>query len=267
MTTGSMAPLNGRSLGSARHPRLAVNVAPGIHQLEHGFVNCYIVVDGGDVTLVDTGLPATWPQLVAALRHVGRALEDVRAVVLTHAHFDHLGLAHRLLYREGLPVWLHPEDRYIAEHPYRYAHERARLRYPLMFPRARPILASMTRAGALSVKGITETRNLSPAGTLDIPGNPRTVFTPGHTAGHTALFFPERDALITGDALVTLDPYTGHRGPQIVAGAATADSDAALASLHTLAETDARIVLPGHGRPWTAGIRPAVDIALSRGAE
>ena len=101
---------------------------------------------------------------------------------------------------------------------------------------------------------------------LDVPGRPTVVFSPGHTYGHCALFFPERDAIITGDALVTLDPYTAQTGAQIIAGAATADSEMALASLSALAATRARIVLPGHGEPWRAGIGAAVAAARAVGA-
>jgi glyoxylase-like metal-dependent hydrolase (beta-lactamase superfamily II) len=79
------------------------------------------------------------------------------------------------------------------------------------------------------------------------------------------LYFPERDAVLVGDALVTFDPYKGQAGPQIVARAATADSRLALASLASLAATDAGIVLPGHGEPWTGGIGSAVEGARSRG--
>ena len=123
----------------------------------------------------------------------------------------------------------------------------------------------MARAGALWVRGLTGTVNLPQSETIDVPGRPRTVFSPGHTAGHCALSFADRDALITGDAIVTLDPYTGAVGPQIVAGAATADSRTALASLTALAATGARLVLPGHGQPWTGGIDAAVDVALRVG--
>jgi glyoxylase-like metal-dependent hydrolase (beta-lactamase superfamily II) len=96
---------------------------------------------------------------------------------------------------------------------------------------------------------------------LDVPGRPRVVFTPGHTAGHCALHLADRGTVITGDALVTLDPYTGHTGPQIVARAATADSAQALRSLDHLAATRASVVLPGHGEPWLEGIQAAVEHA------
>ncbi|MGT2425014.1 hypothetical protein [Amnibacterium kyonggiense] len=89
---------------------------------------------------------------------------------------------------------------------------------------------------------------------------------PGHTFGHCALHLADRDVLLTGDALVTLDPYTGRRGPRIVAGAATADSVANLRSLGVLETTFARIVLPGHGDQWRQGIRTAVELARTAGA-
>ena len=63
---------------------------------------------------------------------------------------------------------------------------------------------------------------------MPVPGRPVVVPSPGHTHGHCALHLPDRDVLISGDALVTLDPYTGRRGPRIIAGAATADSGLAL---------------------------------------
>ncbi|HYP55850.1 MAG TPA: hypothetical protein VEQ41_06075, partial [Solirubrobacterales bacterium] len=67
----------------------------------------------------------------------------------------------------------------------------------------------------------------------------------------------DREAVIAGDALVMLDPYTARPGPRIVAGAATADSGRALRSLDALAETGRRTVLTGHGEPWRGGTEAA----------
>jgi glyoxylase-like metal-dependent hydrolase (beta-lactamase superfamily II) len=105
---------------------------------------------------------------------------------------------------------------------------------------------------------------LSPA--VPLPASSTIVPTPGHTDGHVALHFPDRDALIMGDAIVTLDPYTGGTGPQIVARAATADSPEALRSLDAIVATGASILLPGHGEPWTEGAESAVAAARARGA-
>jgi glyoxylase-like metal-dependent hydrolase (beta-lactamase superfamily II) len=66
---------------------------------------------------------------------------------------------------------------------------------------------------------------------------------------------------IAGDAIVTLDPYTGRTGPRLVARAATVDSRRNLESLDALVATRAKTVLTGHGEPWTDGIESAVAAA------
>lgn len=240
-------------------------VADRVHRIEHAYVNVYLVEDEGRVLLVDTGLPATWGHIARGLRHIGRRPEDVAAVALTHAHFDHTGNAARAQERLRVPIWAHREDFFIAAHPYRYAHENLRAIYPLKYPVAVRILGAMAAAGALKVKGVDRLVPFAAEGETDLPGRPHVIFTPGHTYGHCALHLPDRDVVISGDALVTLDPYTGRAGPQIVAGAATADSAQALASLDRLVATRAGTVLPGHGEPWTAGVGTAVELARERG--
>ena len=101
---------------------------------------------------------------------------------------------------------------------------------------------------------------------VPVPGSPHVVFTPGHTLGPCALHFPDRNAVIAGDAVVMLDPYTAETGPKIVAGAATADSKRALESLDALADTGATTVLTGHGEAWRGGTVEAVARARRAGA-
>lgn len=246
-------------------PRLFRRIVPGVHLLQHAYVNCYLLEEEGALTIVDTAHPKTWPIMAAAIRAIGRSPEDVRAVVLTHAHFDHLGFAGRARDEWNVPVHGHVKEEYIAEHPYRYAHENPRLIYPIRHPKAVSTLFGMLRAGALRVRGIVGLVPMVPGEHLGVPGHPRVVFTPGHTYGHCALHLPDADAVLSGDALVTYNPYTGGIGPQIVSGAATADSRQALSSLTAIAETRATVVLPGHGRPWFDGAAPAVAAARVAG--
>jgi glyoxylase-like metal-dependent hydrolase (beta-lactamase superfamily II) len=231
--------------------------------LTHAATNLYLVQHEDRVLIVDSGLPRVWPHLLAALEELGHGPDSVDGVLLTHAHFDHVGTARRAQKEWNVPVWVHTDDVRLAQHPYRYQHEKARLLYPLRYPAAIPALGRMTMAGALMVKGVSDPVPLSTDQVL--PSNPVVIPTPGHTFGHIALHFPDRDALIAGDAIVTLDPYTAKTGPQIVAGAATADSGLALESLRRLADTRASTVLPGHGEPWTDGIEAAAELAVTRG--
>jgi glyoxylase-like metal-dependent hydrolase (beta-lactamase superfamily II) len=125
---------------------------------------------------------------------------------------------------------------------------------------------AMTMMGALFVKGATTVQTYSDGDRLDVPGRPTVVHTPGHTYGHCALHLADRGVLIAGDAFVTYNPYTNSHGPQIVSGAATADSAAALASLEKLTALEAEVTLTGHGDPWRGTVATAVAAAEARGA-
>ncbi|WP_324650970.1 MBL fold metallo-hydrolase [Georgenia sp. H159] len=240
-------------------------VAPGVHLVSHAHVNCYLVEDDDGVTLVDAGLPSVWRPLGWAIRAIGHRPRDLRALVLTHAHFDHVGVVRRLQQRLALPVWATAEEHSLVSHPYSYAHENPRALYPVRHPAAVPILTRMALAGALTVRGATGIRTLATGTTLDVPGRPEVLATPGHTYGHVALHLRDRDVVISGDALVTLDPYTARTGPRIIAGAATADFTMNLATLDAIAGTGAGTVLPGHGEPWTQGAAAAVERARAAG--
>jgi glyoxylase-like metal-dependent hydrolase (beta-lactamase superfamily II) len=241
-------------------------VGDGVHLITHAHVNCYIIEDDDGVTLVDAGLPTMWGMLLQLLEERARRPADVKAVVLTHGHFDHVGFALRAQKEWGVPVLVHNRDAYLAAHPYRYKPESNRFLYPFTHPRSLPLLAGMAAAGALTVKGVSETQALQPGDALPVPGHPTVLHTPGHTHGHCILHLPDRGVVLSGDALVTLDPYTGRSGPQIVASAATNNTRQSLASLQAIGATGATILLPGHGIPWRQGAAEAVRHALQVGA-
>jgi glyoxylase-like metal-dependent hydrolase (beta-lactamase superfamily II) len=256
-----------RSALSALSPRggRLTKVANGVHQLTHGGVNCYLLEEEGRLTIVDAALPRTWSVLLRAIEAIGCRKEDVAALVLTHAHFDHVGFARRVRSELGVPVLAHRLEHDLAAHPYRYAHEHARLLYPVLYPKGIPVLAALARNGALWVRGVDDVEDLAPGVPLDVPGHPEVLFVPGHTYGHVALHLPLQDAVLTGDDPRPRPARVRVEGDERVAGAATADSVQNLASLDVLEATGARVVLPGHGDRWHGGIEEAVGLAREAG--
>src|SRR4051812_8266357 len=145
------------------------NVAEGVHRIEDAFTNWYLVEgDAGALTVVDAGVPTSWESLQDALRKLGRRVEDIAALVLTHAHFDHVGFAERARKELSVPVYVHEDDVPLTHHPLEYGHERSRLPY-FANPGALPIFASLARHRAFFPPAIQEVRRFR-EGTLDVPG-------------------------------------------------------------------------------------------------
>jgi glyoxylase-like metal-dependent hydrolase (beta-lactamase superfamily II) len=239
-----------------------MRIREGLHRLGDGIVNSYLVADGSDVTIIDAGVPGYWADLPGELEAMGRTLTDVRALVLTHGHSDHIGFAERARRERAIPVSVHELDAGLA---------RGEVPNPAKGGPTRigPVLRFLLyglRNGALRTKHLGAVSTYGDGATLDVPGSPRVIFTPGHTFGSVTLHFPDRDAVIAGDALVMLDPYTAREGPCIVARAATADVDRNLRTLDAVAATGAQTVLTGHGPPWTRGAEAAVERARAAGA-
>lgn len=233
-------------------------VAPGVYRFGTDRVNWYVIEDEGRLTVVDAGLTGHWDRLVDGLASLGFGLDDVEALVLTHAHVDHLGFADRLRER-GVPVWLHPADEALASEaggppPGRFLQN-------LWRPTMLRYFLGLVRAGVLSPEAVTGTRPLADGDTLPVPGIPRIIHTPGHTDGSCALFLPERDALLCGDALATFD-FRGRRHgvPQLL-DIVDADNAAASESLERFVDLGAVTLLPGHGEPWSGDAATAVGLA------
>jgi glyoxylase-like metal-dependent hydrolase (beta-lactamase superfamily II) len=247
--------------------RSQLNAAEGIHRIEDANTNWYIVEEDGRLLVVDAGVPRSWESLHDALGKIGRRADDIEALVLTHAHFDHVGFAEKARTALQVPVYVHENDVPLTRHPWRYDFERPRSLYFATQVRALPIVAQFLRTRAFWPPRLQQVVRYSENdATLPVPGAPRVVYCPGHTLGHCALHFADRDTLIAGDAIVMLDPYTARRGPRLVARAATVDVERNLASLDALAQTGAQTVLTGHGEAWTGGVQAAVAEARRAGS-
>ena len=238
-----------------------MKIADGIHRLGSGMINAYLLVDGGGVTVIDTGLPGHWSDLTAELETMGRSLEDVQAVVLTHGHSDHLGFAERTRRERGVAVLVHDLDSALARGKVRNPARGTGPVRPL--PLLRFIVFAMLKRG-WQIDRLGAVTTFGDGATLDVPGSPRVILVPGHTPGSVALHVPSHDAIFMGDTMSTLAVTTGRTGPMIAPF--TADPAQALSSLDRLADIEATWVLPGHGQPWTGGLGEAIRLTRAGAA-
>lgn len=236
-----------------------MQLAPFLHRLGPGSVNAYLVEEAGEVTIVDAGLPGFWGHLPAELAAMGRTLDDVRALVLTHGHSDHIGFAERLRRERAVVPRIHELDAAMARgevKPQNQNQGKVRIGSTVGF------LLFGIRNGALRTTPLAEVATFGDGATLDVPGAPRVIHVPGHSPGSAALHFAGADALLVGDALATLAVTSGEVGPRIAPF--TSEPAEALASLGRIEGIEAHWTLPGHGEPWTGGVAAAVAAVRAR---
>ncbi len=234
-------------------------IVPGIHRLGNGLINAYLLEDGGEITLIDAGLPGYWRHLPGELAAMGRTLDDVRALVLTHAHSDHVGFAERIRRERGVPILVHPDDAPLARGEVKALRDPHGPGFGRISPIAFAKFAAYGLRNGFRVVPIVDVGPIADGSTLDLPGAPRVVHVPGHSPGSVALHVPGRDAAFVGDAFVTRNVFTGRVGPSF-ATQFNADNRQAVASLARFDEFEATMVLPGHGDPFRGGLGEAVRL-------
>jgi glyoxylase-like metal-dependent hydrolase (beta-lactamase superfamily II) len=237
-----------------------------IHRAGTQIVNWYLLEEGGRVTIVDAGCPAYRPQLDGALSEIGRSIEDVEAIVLTHAHIDHIGFAQRLQDERGTPVYVHEAEQPQATTGKAPPTEGSYLPALLRYRKAREVIFHIARNGGARPPKVARVQTFSDGDELDVPGRPRAIHTPGHSPGHCVLHVPAEGAAFVGDALCGWSVITGEQGPILPPRQFSNSMAKASASLDRIAAINAQTLYFGHGDPFTGGSEAAVAQARTREA-
>ncbi len=238
-----------------------MEVAAGVRRLGSRWVNFYLIEEGGRLTLLDAGFPGYWRHLEAELREMGRGIDDIDGILLTHSHADHRGLAERVRRASGAPVYVHPADAPsvrgdVPEAPPAFLKQGWR---PFLYRYI--VHAILNGAGRQLPVAVLD--KFADGEVVDVPGHPRVIHTPGHTPGSCALQLAQRGVLFCGDTLATIDLIAGKPRPSLPPDFVNHDTGQAVESARILEGFEARLMLPGHGEPWTGGVREAVRMATA----
>jgi glyoxylase-like metal-dependent hydrolase (beta-lactamase superfamily II) len=212
-------------------------------QRQGGHIHAFLLDDGsGELVLIDTLWNTNASVVLQQLQRLNRPAASLKHIVLTHGHRSHLGGLAALKQLSGARIYAHEWESDII------AGEREAQRVSLVPGRPlRPywrvyqfqagLALGMGKSPPCAVdESVTEGDRIGPLHVFHMPG---------HSPGHLAFYWPERQILFAGDAIATW--------PELNAGwpAFNLNMKQLSESLHRMAELDATVVAVGHGEPIT----------------
>lgn len=216
-----------------------IELLPRLRFIRFPVGHAYLWHDLDGLTLIDTGLPGSAPLIADAIRQSGYQPADLRRLVLTHFHADHIGAAAEVAGWGEVEVLAHHAD-------VPFIRAGAAGPAPDLAAWEQPIYEQvMSRLPAQPVTPPRIDREIGDGDELGFGDGAVAVAVPGHTPGSVALYLPRHQVLFTGDAVA--------RGPDgtVICGVFNVDRAQAAASLRRLAALDATVACFGHGEPLT----------------
>jgi glyoxylase-like metal-dependent hydrolase (beta-lactamase superfamily II) len=158
---------------------------PGLFTLRSKVVNIFWIVDGQSVTVIDTGFAGSAEAILKVIAECGRGSQDVRAILVTHCHWDHAGSLAALQAGTDATTYMHPEDAALVRE--------GRCARPIA---PSPGLISrilfqlfINGAPARRIDPARVDREIGDGEELPIAGGIRATHVPGHCAGQLAFLW------------------------------------------------------------------------------
>src|SRR4029434_3428082 len=177
------------------------HVVEGLWQISLGAVNAFLI-DDGELTLIDTGLPKSDDKIVAAIESTGKNVTDLKHIILTHCHADHAGSVAALKRRSGARVYMHPVDAAMVRkgdtaRPMSPAPGLLRgLMYRLFIPKK-----------PTPIEPCAIDQEIHDGTELPIAGGLNAIHIPAKCAGQVALLCPRRRLLFAADACANMPTF------------------------------------------------------------
>jgi len=216
-----------------------IELLPRLHFIRFPVGHAYLWHDPDGLTLIDTSLPGSAPLIADAIRQTGHQPSDLRRLVLTHFHADHIGAAAEITGWGDVEVTAHHADapfiRAAAAGP-----------APDLADWERPIYDQvMNQLPAQPVTPPRIDQEIADGDELGFGDGAVALAVPGHTPGSVAIYLPRHQVLFAGDTVARRPDGT------VTCGVFNVDRAQAAASLRRLADLDATVACFGHGEPLT----------------
>jgi glyoxylase-like metal-dependent hydrolase (beta-lactamase superfamily II) len=163
-----------------------------VHLIPMGFANAFLIEGDDGLTLIDAGFPGKEAAAFGAIRALGRSLNQLKHLIFTHGHPDHIGSAAAIVRETGARTYMHPLDIPMAESggPFR----------PMIpAPGLVGLLCKVFYHPDERVQPVAIDQPLSAGEILPIAGGFEVIHTPGHCAGQVALLWRPGRMLFAGD--------------------------------------------------------------------
>lgn len=211
-----------------------MEITTHVYQITTRGVNIILIAEE-ELTLIDTGLQGSSAKIVSFIHSLGRSVEEITLIILTHNHLDHVGGLAKLRRFTAAKIAAHKADINTLENQLPYPKAVPRLLHVSPFSALRPFFYIKLSDVDIQLEG---GEILSPLGGL------RVIHTPGHTPGSISLFSPQKKLLIVGDTLN--NRYKNIRLPPKLV---STDLPQAIDSVRRIAQLDFGILCFGHGSP------------------
>lgn len=215
-------------------------IAPGLYAIPVGPVNAFLLDAPDGCALIDTGFLGSADKILHAVRALGKQPGDIKHILLTHAHPDHLGSAGALKQATHAQTYMHALDAPIAQ---------AGTEFRPLTPAPGLVNGLLFRAFVrtnISVEPTAIDHLVSDGDILPIAGGLTAIHAPGHCAGQLAFLWPRH-----GGVLVAADTCSHMMGLGLSLG--YEDLDEGRRSLRKLAGLDFGTACFGHGKAISRG--------------
>ena len=213
-----------------------------------GYSHAYLLKNGAELTLIDTLSDPDGHLVLEQLNKLDQPVRNLKHIVLTHAHRSHIGGLARLKSLSGATVYSHVWEADIIAGK--------RSAQPVSLLPIRPLRIYPQRLGLALRAGHQPCRVDQHLHDGDEVGPVRVIHTPGHTPGHLVFYWPNRQALFTGDSIVTWPRLgAGWPGFQLDEMQFRDSLRRMEESVRRVAESDPPVTAIGvaHGEPITRG--------------